>query len=192
MATFANTADTTKGGSSDLKRTALRALALAGVVALSLLVSACGGAPGNQVAHATTTTRSSSSTNSAASSRLSGALAFSRCMRSHGVPNFPDPGPQGNLSPSQAGVAKQGSAAAYDACKHLLPGGSATPQQRQHKVAFALKAAQCLRRHGFPTFPDPTGSGQDVHAAGINPNSPQFQAAESACEKQVRKAFGPP
>jgi len=114
-------------------------------------------------------------------------------MRSHGVPNFPDPNPQGEFPPFHTGVSKQISTAADDACKHLLShGGSAgTPQQRQQKLAFALKLAQCIRRHGFPTFPDPTGSSQGL-PPGIDPNSPQFQAAEMTCHKQVQQALGLP
>jgi hypothetical protein len=118
-------------------------------------------------------------------------------MRSHGVPNFPDPGPQGDFPPFHVGVSKQASAAADDACRHLLStGGTGTPQQRQEKLAFALNVARCLRAHGFPNFPDPTVSGhgasENLSGAGIDPNSPQFQAAETACEKQARHVLGVP
>jgi hypothetical protein len=114
-------------------------------------------------------------------------------MRTHGVPDFPDPDPQGDFSPFHTGVSKQTSAAANDACKHLLStGGTGTPQQRQEKLAFALKVAHCLRAHGFPNFPDPTVSshGTSENLSGIDPNAPQFQAAETACEKQARQALG--
>jgi len=74
---------------------------------------------------------------------------------------------------------------------HLLSSGAGTPQQRQQKLAFALKLAQCLRRHGFPGFPDPTASGQGV-PPGIDPNSPQFQAAQTTCKRQAQRALGLP
>jgi hypothetical protein len=52
-------------------------------------------------------------------------------------------------------------------------------------MARLLKAAQCMRSHGVPNFPDPTESngGQAIgfHVSGIDPNSPQFQAAQKAC-----------
>jgi hypothetical protein len=75
--------------------------------------------------------------------------------------------------------------------KHLLPkgGNSGTPQQRQQKLAFGLEVAQCLRMHGYPTFPDPGSSGQQL-PPGIDPSSPQFEAAQTACEKQTRKDIG--
>lgn len=188
-------------------RTLFLASALAGVVGLSLLASACGGSAGSHVAQlgATTTSTQSgpSSTTTAGSAQqtaLASALAFSRCMRSHGLPNFPDPDSEGNFPPqsSASAQAKQASLSAQDACKHLLSsGGSAgTPQNRQEKFAFALKVARCLRTHGFPNFPDPTvssqGTSQNLSAAGIDSSSPEFQAAETVCEKQARKALGLP
>jgi hypothetical protein len=154
---------------------------------LTLLAAACGGG----------SPRPPSAT-SAQSAQLNAALAFSRCMRSHGVPNFPDPDSQGDFPPFHSSVSKQASVAAEDACKHLLSrgGSTGTPEQRQQKFTFALKVARCLRAHGFPNFPDPTVSGQgaseNLGAAKIDANSPQFQSAQTTCEKQERKALGLP
>jgi hypothetical protein len=152
---------------------------IVGVVAvLSLLAAGCG---------------SSSSVTSTTSTQQDAALAFSRCIRSHGVPNFPDPDAQGDFPQFQAGVPKQTSVAANNACEHLLSRGSgtATPAQREQKLAFGLKVAECLRAHGFPNFPDPNGSSQAL-PPGLNLKSPQFRTAESNCEKQSRKALGLP
>jgi hypothetical protein len=150
---------------------------------LSLLVSACGGSSGSSLA----------STTSAGSARLAAALAFSRCMRTQGVSNFPDPEAQGQFPPFQTGVSKQISAAADATCNHLLSHGGAdrTPQDRREKLAFALQVARCLRSHGFPSFPDPTVSSGGTSQAlptGIDSNSAQFQSAQTACEKNARGA----
>ena len=115
-------------------------------------------------------------------------------MRAHGVPNFPDPDGQGNfpaLNQQALGVSKQTSLAAQHSCGYLLShgGGPATPQQRQHKLAFALEVARCLRAHGYPSFPDPTASGQRL-PPGIDLSSPGFQTAETTCEKQSQRAPG--
>jgi hypothetical protein len=170
--------------------------ALAGLVGLSLLVSACGGSPGSHDAQLAPTTP-------APSAQLSSALDFSRCMRSHGVPSFPDPDPDGNV-PSSAlralGVPKQMLLATDEACRHLLPrGGAAGTQGDQKKLDFALKAARCMRRHGFPTYPDPPnststsqGSGTRFEGTGIDTKSPRFQKTETGCETQARKALGLP
>lgn len=158
----------------------LRWLVASIVIVVSLSLSACGGSK----APAAT---------SADSAQQTAALAFSQCMRAHGVPNFPDPDAQGAFPTFSTGVSKQTSVAANDTCKHLLPrgGGTGTPQERQQKFAFALKVAQCLRMHGYPTFPDPGASGQSV-PPGVNTDSPQFQAAEAICETQSRNALGLP
>jgi hypothetical protein len=176
----------------------VKLFAIIATACLALLAAACGGSAGSHVAQlGSTTTRtqnSSSSSSSATSAYDDAAIAFSRCMRSHGVPNFPDPDPQGNFPSFQTGVSKQTSVAANEGCKHLLPrgGGSiGTPQQRQEKLVFGLKVARCVRRHGFPTFPDPSGSSQG-NPPGIDLSSPQFQTAETSCEQQVRKALGLP
>lgn len=110
-------------------------------------------------------------------------------MRARGVSNFPDPDSAGNFPPlTQAalGVSKQTSLTAQHACQHLLShgGGAATPQQAQQKLAHGLKLAQCIRKHGFPNLPDPTGGTQAL-SHGIDPNSPQFQAAEATCDKTL-------
>jgi hypothetical protein len=148
-------------------------------VGLALLLAACGSAPASHVGSQTT--------------QLDAALAFSRCMRSHGVPNFPDPDPQGNFPPFQAGVSKQTANAAGAVCKHLLSrGGTATPQQRHEKLAFGVRVAECLRAHGYPSFPDPSRLGSQSFPPGIDPNSSRFQTRETACEQRARQALGLP
>jgi len=44
--------------------------------------------------------------------------------------------------------------------------------------SFTIAFARCMRAHGVPGFPDPSGSGGQLGPfSGINPASPQFQAA---------------
>jgi hypothetical protein len=176
-------------------RELLLAPALAGLVALSLLVSACGGPSSPGVAAVgTTTAATTGSVSPTGSNDEIAALAFSRCMRAHGVPNFPDPDSQGSFPPltqQTLGVSKQTSLAAQQACEHLLSSGGsiATPEQRQQKFAFGLEVARCIRGHGFPSFPDPSASSQGL-PPGIDPSSPQFQAAETTCKTRAQKALG--
>ena len=160
--------------------------------ALLLLASACGGSPGSQVAQLGTTSRPSATSSQ-------GMLAFSRCVRQHGVANYPDPDSSGHLPASGKQIARSSSQfpAAESACTHLLSSGAET-QGDQQKIAFALKVAQCVRRNGFPTYPDPTisgarsqGSGTRFEGTGIDTKSPRFQTAEINCEKHVRKTLAP-
>ncbi len=177
----------------------LLAPALAGLIGLSLLVSACGGSSGSRVAQlgSTTTESSASSGTPAASAQLTNVqkmLAFSHCVREHGVPKFPDPDSHGNLpalNQQDLGVSKQTSLAAQHACGSVLARGDSTgtPQQQAQKLAFGLKVAECLRTHGYPNFPDPSGSSQEL-PPGIDPSSPEFEAAQTTCEKKEQQALG--
>jgi len=82
--------------------TARTAAAIITSAGLAVLAAGCGGSPSSHVAQpGTTATRSSSSSPGPASVQVNGALAFSRCMRSNGIPNFPDPNPSGVLPKSQ-------------------------------------------------------------------------------------------
>jgi hypothetical protein len=115
------------------------------------------------------------------------AVSFADCMRSHGVPNFPDsPYEQKHLlSASSAQAPAVQSALA--ACSHLLAHGgqSQSPAPSQAQAGEGLAFARCLRGHGFPRFPDPTSTGQLTHqmlaAAGIDLHQPAVVQAADAC-----------
>jgi hypothetical protein len=110
-------------------------------------------------------------------------------MRSHGVPNYPDPTGSGLVKESlqQLGVGSSRFQTAQGACQHLLPnsGRQETPQQVQYVRALSLHFAQCVRSHGVPGFPDPGSDGRipDPATVGINQGSPKFEAANQACRK---------
>jgi hypothetical protein len=118
------------------------------------------------------------------------ALAFSKCMRSHGVPDFPDPNSNGvfvqsngssSLSESQSVVN-----AAFKACQHLMPSGGGpaglTQGQKQQMQQQSLKFVKCMRAHGLPGMPDPGADGQISLPPGMKGNSPQVKAAQRACQ----------
>ncbi len=87
-------------------------------------------------------------------------IKYADCMRSHGVPNFPDPGPGGGVQIG-AGINPQSPAfqSAQSKCSSLMPGpgGGPAPASEALKVRM-LREAQCMRAHGLPSFPDPTAS----------------------------------
>ena len=124
------------------------------------------------------------------------ALAFSKCMRAHGVPNFPDPGSDGQFSGN--GIDKQSPQlqSAADACQSLLPGRN-PPAAVAHARTQALRFSRCMRAHGILNFPDPSvkfnGSGvsstvrMKIGPGGIDPSSPQFSAAQQACSSILPK-----
>ena len=115
-------------------------------------------------------------------------VAFAHCMRAHGVPDFPDPLPQGGFPRTGDGQNSLQSGAAMSTCKHLLPPVPAESAAQQARVlAQDLKWAKCMRAHGFPGISDPSvrpHAGIVIFApAGFDPGSPQAQAATKACKQ---------
>lgn len=159
------------------------------VVAASLALAACGGPSTPNVASEGSTTTTSAVANGAGGTSASQSLAFSQCLRAHGVGNFPDPNSSGSIpkeSPSELGVSDSRYRAAVNACEHLLPHGGSGESQAQiaYVKALSLKFAQCMRRHGVP-LPDPDSTGRipDPATVGINQGSPKFEAGNQACGK---------
>ena len=188
------------------RRLRLRAVLLPpGLVGLSLLVSACGGSPGSQVARLGSTTTNISNTNSqpAVPARQRGAVAFSRCIRSHGVPNFPDPDSNGSLPAGAKQIARDNPRfqPAQAACHDLLP-NSALPTGRPSQPELrklegdALRFSRCMRAHGVPTWPDYTIRGGipifDLHQTSIDPNSTQIVASQASCQSLLHLSSSPP
>ncbi len=162
---------------------------LAVMAGLVLLTVACGGNS------ASTGSGGSSQSAGAAPSASSNAVAFSQCMRSHGIPNYPDPSAvSGPVDSSQLGVSDTVYESARTACFRLYPQRHATgptPAQQQHVLGQLLIFAKCMRTHGLPAFPDPNpastiwgnGGGQlFTLPSSINPNSSQFTSAENSCK----------
>src|SRR5215471_10039922 len=133
MATVARRTSAEKDASSQLGLAALHALALAGVVGLSLLASACGHSSGGaKVAQAGTNSSAKGSGSSDASGK-GDPRAYAACMRSHGVGNFPDPDSNGRIKitsgrdangqPIGVDVSSPRFKTAQKACQKLLPNG---------------------------------------------------------------------
>jgi hypothetical protein len=121
-------------------------------------------------------------------------LAYSRCMRSHGVPNFPDPNSSGTWpSARQLGLGPGNSQyrAAIQACQPLLP--NLTPGQQAQAEGKALNFSHCMRSHRVADFPDPvTGSHNGVGwllPGNIDVTSPTFLRAAQACKHFVGGNF---
>jgi hypothetical protein len=150
-------------------------LAVAVLAVAALLTAACGGgSPGAAGSPQT------------GQVRVAQALAFAHCMRSHGAPNFPDPDSSGGIvikkSLMESSFNAPGPARA--ACVHLLPkyALTLTPAQQEQHQRQELAFAACMRRHGFPDFPDGwSGNIGQLISAGIDPNSPQLNAALTKC-----------
>lgn len=158
-------------------------LAAAAIAAISGL-SACGASPS-----------SPGGSSSAGGSANSHQLAFSACMRSHGVTEYPDPNSTGTTpkeSPQQLRVSSLVLRTAQSACQHLLAKGNQSAQASDQQVMNALwKFARCLRSHRVPNWPDPLaesdpgepntpGFPRTLH--GITTTSPRVKSAMNKCQ----------
>jgi hypothetical protein len=159
------------------------------VVLASVALAACGSSTGN----------------STGAARTDQMVTFAKCMRSHGVPNFPDPGSNGSggiqiqasrtagsgasMKVNGVSVSAPAFQSAMQSCRRDLPNGGHPPPLSAARKAAMLQFSRCMRENGLPNFPDPTfGSGGSVRlqvgpGAVINPNSPGFQQAQAACAK---------
>jgi hypothetical protein len=161
-----------------------RAGVLAVVAAVGVLATACGGGSAPTF----------DSSVSGGSPSFGQELALARCIRGHGVPNFPDPNPSGGFTLN--GTITGQMLAAYGHCRHLVPGSPSLTQvqqeaqQEQQKLRqllpVLLKFSRCMRSHGQPDYPDPTLNNQGIagnlKGAGIDPQSPLFLAAVRVCQ----------
>jgi hypothetical protein len=167
--------------------------------AVALVLAACGGSSSPD----SRTTASNGGSNT--------ALKLAQCMRTHGVPDFPDP-PGGTFGIQATPGASGGSIlvdghqlnvnapafqkAMRDCQKYQPQGPPVTSNQLAKVKQGALKMAQCMRVHGVPNFPDPKvsvgpgGRGIEMsvgaHAAAggpgrLSPASPAFERAQKAC-----------
>jgi hypothetical protein len=143
---------------------------------ISVLTAGCGG--GSSTTAATTTPNT--------------LVTYAHCMRSHGVPNFPDPSSSGEIPKDKVVAAVVGnpqSPAAQRGCRHLMPKSGLGPPETgpptRTRLADALSFAKCMRARGFPSFPDPTNQGQltpqMVTAAGIDLHQPKLLSTGLTC-----------
>ena len=127
------------------------------------------------------------------SANSSSGLAYSRCVRAHGVPDFPDPGSGGQLSKEAVvtalrAVSDSRAEAATGACARLNPAGQENPILTAQEQQDYLRAVACMRSHGITGFPDPTFPGGRLNLqipASIDTTSRQFTRAAQTCTKLI-------
>jgi hypothetical protein len=146
------------------------------LLATTTAIAACGGS-----------SPTAQTTVSAATQKNSG-LKLAECMRSHGVPDFPDPtsgggfGIQASAGGGNASITVDGHTInvsgpafqkAMQQCRSLQPQGPPISGAQLAKVKHgAIKMAECMRAHGVSNFPDPVvrsgpgGRGIEVQIGG--------------------------
>jgi hypothetical protein len=179
-----------KEANAMLRRRALVSAPVAAVAACSLLLAGCGGSSSRGVAGgaASTTTTTSATT----TTTQNGALAFAQCLRAHGLSKWPDPTSGGEFDKAklrQTGYGVSQVRAVEDGpCKNLVPSSPAAPTINAAERTAYLKAAACMRSHGFANFPDPTFPNSNIHLvipSSINQDAASYRSAATICTKLI-------
>jgi hypothetical protein len=189
--------DRTKATRWALPRTARAAIIVA--AALAVLAAACSRGPSS--------TSGAGGPPKAQGSANPSTLAFSACMRTHGVPSYPDPDSSGQLpkgDTQQFGVSASQFQAAQQACQHLLPTDGSTAQEERHcmdtgdcsqavvqtLLGSMRRFSACMRTHGFPNMPDPTLDSEgrpvfaiDISKDGFDPGGDLYRTKEDVCQR---------
>jgi hypothetical protein len=187
---------------------------IATVGVLTLMVAACGSSATNQVAHIRSTASGSTATaptSSGAATAVGGsrpkpALAYAHCMRSHGVPKYPDPNASNEtgsglpkVGPQELGVSNSQFEVASNACSRFLPnGGHASQAVSERAQSQGISFASCMRSHGASNWPDPQATTAVERAEGApsymfmldglrgldgRTFAPQIQTAATTCQR---------
>jgi hypothetical protein len=139
---------------------ALRPQSTLAVIAMAVVISACGSS-----APAATGTGSSGSGSGSGTTAHAKGVKFAQCMRSNGVSKFPDPGPSGKVTidaianGSSLDTSTPAFTHAISACKALEPAGFTGTKRSSQQQQAALTFAQCIRANGVKDFPDPIPNG---------------------------------
>jgi hypothetical protein len=160
-----------------------RAAAITTVMGATLLAAACGGSPSS--------TGSGDSPQPGGAASSPSVVAWIQCVHAHGVPDFPGPDSNGQIpkitSGQAVGVSDSRLSAARNACQRLWPYQAPPTLTDQEKQDY-LRAAACMRSHGFASFPDPTFPGGRVSVSippSIDSTSPQFNQAARTCTRGI-------
>lgn len=176
-----------------LSRALLAALCL---FAVGLLVSACGGS----------SSPSGSASPGSAGSAEDSALQFSKCMREHGVKDFPNPetGPGGvtrlKFGGEGGGADQATMEAAQEACQHFQEEGEEghepSPQEKVEREEQVQKFAKCMREHGVELEVQTSGGNTELKIQGSPGGGPKpgpaFEAAQEACQGMMPGPKGGP
>ena len=147
------------------------AAAIIATAALALLSAACSGSPSS------TSSGGSSNTSGSANSK---ALAYARCVRSHGVPDFPDPNSAGEFNKTtmaQLSASNSQYQTATQACAHLLPNSGGVSQAVIQQAMDGMRRfAQCMRSDGVSNW---GRAGSTAHVATRAATVPERRATST-------------
>ena len=185
-----------------------RVLGTAGAACLALAASACGGS--GEVARldgATTQSETTRTTGASSDDPQEILLEYTECMRDEGI-DMPDPdfsnGPGGGFRLALRGDPDDPEfRAAQEKCRPILATlrQQFDPERQEEFQKAALEFAECMRGHGIDV-PDPDfsggrpggrgGAGGPFGGADVDPDDPEFQAAQEECSEAFDELGGGP
>jgi hypothetical protein len=128
------------------------------LIVMVALISACGS---NAPAASSTAGDGGGGGDNNATVAVQKGVKFAECMRSHGVPKFPDPSASGQFTIDEIanGTSLDTSSPTFTqalgACESLEPAGFEGGVRSTQQQSAALRFAQCIRANGVSDFPDP-------------------------------------
>ncbi|HKA04886.1 MAG TPA: hypothetical protein VKD67_11165 [Acidimicrobiales bacterium] len=174
-------------------RTVLTGIALL----VASAATACGGGQSHRIA-------SAAGVGQATSTTIDGDQAFlsyARCMRDHGVSDFPDPvqrpGHNGLSLMYEGDTSSAAFQTADGACRHFTQSIIDAKQRNAHdqltpeRLQGLINYARCMRDHQIPMLdPDPTDGHLSLGnvpgiANTVGRQDPEFQSADAACRSQL-------
>jgi hypothetical protein len=121
----------------------------------------------------------------ASADKVEQARAYAQCIRENGVPNFPDPDPDGRL---RGAAHEKGNdptfRAAQEKCRSLAPGGE-HQKSDPATVEQMRRFSQCMRDNGLPDYPDPDPDGRLRDPGHEQQDNPAYRAALEKCRQQL-------
>ena len=180
----------------------MRIASVMAVAGLAFLAAGCGGTPhSSDVASITNAGPVGCRPHCvppATASETVAAVKAARCMRTHGVPNFPDPNDLPGLLKGHFGYMVDSgldpnspqfkTAMAYCEGRYIhFP--KVSPAEKARRNAAALKYSACMRAHGVRDFPDPDGTGAINFPTADYYRTPKVLRGEGACKSLFTGPF---
>jgi hypothetical protein len=169
-----------------------RLLAVLPLIVIALLISACG---------SSTPTGTAGTGGDGSSAKAGKAVRFARCMRDHGISEFPDPPASGSFTideianGSSLNTNTPAFTQALSACRGLEPAGFTGTKRSSQQQKAALEFAACMRRNGVPDFPDPAPDSplidtNDIPSVNRPGGMSALNAAQQRCSSVAAVAIG--
>ncbi|MEJ3742252.1 hypothetical protein WEI85_03000 [Actinomycetes bacterium KLBMP 9797] len=162
-----------------------------GLLLAAALAAGCGGAAADEgVATVAGAQASPTASGSPGANDPEQGRKFAQCMRENGVPDFPDPGPDGGFDPGQFGggnIDRTKMRGALEACQDLAPNGGERRELNPAQQEQLRQWAQCMRDNGVDV-PDPDPNGGGLFGNGgqqFDRDDPAFQKAMDACRDKM-------